>query len=67
MYPILENDQDYTDWITKTRFQFTSDKCEWMIYPLFLDNQVHERADSTLFKAQKNHIAIVLERVLSDQ
>ena len=64
LYPILENDQGYTDWIIKTRCQLTSDECERIIDHFFLDNQVHVGADSALFETQKKHIAIVLERVL---
>ena len=64
LYSILENNREYTNWITKTKRWFTSDECARMIDLNFKDNQVNIGANNLLFQAQKNHIASVLERLL---
>ena len=64
LYPILENDREYTEWIIKTRRRFISEECDMMINPNFQDNQVNGGADTLLFEAQKNHMVSVLELVL---
>ena len=65
MYPILENNRDYTDWIIKITCQFKSKECERVIDVNCKEiNVVGGDADITLYKAQQNHMFIVLERVL---
>ena len=63
-YPILENDNEYTDWIIKMTRQFKSEECERMIDENFKDNKVAGDAENDLFIAQVNLVSIVLERVL---
>ena len=48
----------------KTERQFINDECERIIDANFIDNQVVTGTDSTLFKLQKNHVTIILEKVL---
>ena len=64
LYTILENNNKYTDWVIKMTRQFTSKDCQGLIKLAFKDNQVIGDSDITLFKAQLNHMSIVLERVL---
>ena len=64
LYPILENDSTYTDWIIKMTCQFKSEKCEQVIDENFKDNQVIGDADIALYKYQQKHMSIVLEQVL---
>ena len=64
LYPILENDRDYAEWIIKMTRRFHSEECERMIDPNFYSNSVNAGSDTLLFDAQKNHMAIVLEPVL---
>ena len=64
MYQILENNREYTNWIIKTKRQFTSDACVKMINLNFEDDQVNIGPDNLLFQAQKNHMASVLGQVL---
>ena len=42
-YIILKNDLEYTDWIVKTKRQFTSEECFRMIDPNFKNNQVNSK------------------------
>ena len=63
IYPILENDRGYADWIINTELRFKSERCERMIDGNFLDNMVVGNADIALYKAQQNHISIVLDCV----
>ena len=64
MYPILENDRDYTDWIINIKRRFKSKRCKRVIDANFLDNIVVGDADVSLYKAQQNHMSIVLDQVL---
>ena len=40
MYPILENDRNYTDWIINTKQRFRSERCPQVIDANFLDNMM---------------------------
>ena len=51
LYPILENDRVYTEWIIKTKRWFVSEECDRMIDPNFQDNQVNGGAETLLFEA----------------
>ena len=57
-YPILENENEYTDWIIKMIRQFKSEECNRLIDLSFKDNQVIGGADNDLFDAQVNHMSI---------
>ena len=46
LYPVLENDQEYTNWIIKTKHWFTSEECHRIIDPNFQDNQFNGGADT---------------------
>ena len=65
LYPILDNDLNYCDWIIKTKRQFIGDECEQMI-----DSSVHYSlttkggSDKILWDAQINHLASLLNCVL---
>ena len=63
-YPLLENDQMYTDWIVKIKRKLTSEEMSRMIDLNFHQNQLSTGSDTLLFEAQENHMASVLERVL---
>lgn len=64
LYPILENDGDYTDWIINITRQFKSKRCNRVIDSSFLDNMVVGNVNIALYNVRKNHVSIVLERVL---
>ena len=64
-YPILPNNRKYTDWIILIKRQFEADRCTRVIDDSFKDIDVKCGAvDIALYKAQLNHMSIVLERVL---
>ena len=63
-YPILENDNKYTDWIIKITRQFKSEECDRLIDSSFEDNQEIGAANIDLFQVQINNMSVILERVL---
>ena len=63
-YPIIDNDVQYLDWIIQIRRVFISDECERMIDLNKHYSAINSGSDETLWDAQKNHLAKVLDRVL---
>ena len=64
-YPVLNADRNYNDWKISMTRQFEEDRCARMIDDSFLPTCVKWGPDDILlYKAQENHMSIVLERVL---
>ena len=64
-FPILPNNREYSDWADSMARQFEADRCSRLIDDSFLDTDVKWGPDDVLlYKAQKTHMSIVLERVL---
>ena len=64
-YPVLSNDCIYTDWFVNIERQFEEDRCSRVVDNSFKDTNAKWGPDDTLlYKAQLNHMSIVLERVL---
>ena len=64
-YPILQNNRDYTDWSINIKRQFDADRCTRMIDDSSKKTMVtFGPANTELYKAQHNHMPIVLEHIL---
>ena len=64
VYPVIDNDVQYPDWIIKIRLVFIGDECKRMIDKTKHFTGVNSGFDETLWIAQKNHLAKVLDHVL---
>ena len=63
-YPVIDNDVQYPDWIIKIRRVFLSDECERMLDESKHFTGVNSGSDETLWNAQENYLAKVLDHVL---
>ena len=64
LYPIIDNNEQYPNWIIKIKRQFISDVCERMIDLGTHINSVNSGSDELLWNTQENHLASVLDQVL---